>query len=164
MPYLGPPNVVLSRAAGLLLDRLDDISGVLYMRDGGQTSNESLVPESTGHIHMTVVSLPNGKVPTQEFAPRLLETEDIAILFNDSSATANMGRREGLYNDITSSRDTRVNQPKVNGKTAIWGTPARRYQLSCREWRIRKENAGIVDEDPESILWGLKQAIIDRKL
>ncbi|KAI1083105.1 retrograde regulation protein 2 [Whalleya microplaca] len=32
------------------------------------------------------------------------------------------------------------------------------------EWRIRKENAGIVDEDPESILWGLKQALIDPKL
>ncbi|ORY66004.1 major facilitator superfamily domain-containing protein [Pseudomassariella vexata] len=32
------------------------------------------------------------------------------------------------------------------------------------EWRIRKENAGIVDEDPESIWWGLKQALIDPKL
>ncbi|KAL0932862.1 major facilitator superfamily transporter [Colletotrichum truncatum] len=32
------------------------------------------------------------------------------------------------------------------------------------EWRIRKENAGIVDEDPESIFWGLKQALIDPKL
>lgn len=33
-----------------------------------------------------------------------------------------------------------------------------------QEWRIRKENAGIVDEDPESIFWGLKQALIDPKL
>lgn len=32
------------------------------------------------------------------------------------------------------------------------------------EWRIRKENAGIRDEDPESIWWGLKQALIDPKL
>ncbi|KAK9784537.1 hypothetical protein SCARD494_12792 [Seiridium cardinale] len=32
------------------------------------------------------------------------------------------------------------------------------------EWRIRKENAGIVDEDPESIWWGLKQALVDPKL
>ncbi|KUJ16002.1 MFS general substrate transporter [Mollisia scopiformis] len=32
------------------------------------------------------------------------------------------------------------------------------------EWRIRKENAGIRDEDPESILWGLKQALFDPKL
>jgi hypothetical protein len=32
------------------------------------------------------------------------------------------------------------------------------------EWRIRKENAGIRDEDSESILWGLKQALVDPKL
>ncbi|KAI8624628.1 retrograde regulation protein 2 [Xylariaceae sp. FL1651] len=32
------------------------------------------------------------------------------------------------------------------------------------ERRIRNENAGIVDEDPESIFWGLKQALIDPKL
>lgn len=35
---------------------------------------------------------------------------------------------------------------------------------NTQEWRIRKENAGIVDEDPESIWWGLKQALSDRKL
>ncbi|KAJ9137932.1 2-ketogluconate reductase [Pleurostoma richardsiae] len=40
---------------------------------------------------------------------------------------------------------------------------SRELQLFA-EWRIRKENAGIVDEDPESIWWGLKQALIDPKL
>ncbi|KAK1492159.1 hypothetical protein CCUS01_14121 [Colletotrichum cuscutae] len=40
---------------------------------------------------------------------------------------------------------------------------SREHQLYA-EWRIRKENAGIVDEDPESIFWGLKQALIDPKL
>lgn len=39
----------------------------------------------------------------------------------------------------------------------------RNHQLFA-EWRIRKENAGIKDEDPESIFWGLKQALIDPKL
>ncbi|KAF6803646.1 hypothetical protein CSOJ01_10777 [Colletotrichum sojae] len=39
----------------------------------------------------------------------------------------------------------------------------REHQLYA-EWRIRKENAGIIDEDPESIFWGLKQALIDPKL
>lgn len=39
----------------------------------------------------------------------------------------------------------------------------RDHQLFA-EWRIRKENAGIRDEDPESIWWGLKQALIDPKL
>ncbi|KAF2813010.1 MFS general substrate transporter [Mytilinidion resinicola] len=32
------------------------------------------------------------------------------------------------------------------------------------EWRIRKENAGIKDEDTESIWWGLGQALKDPKL
>lgn len=36
--------------------------------------------------------------------------------------------------------------------------------IPLQEWRIRKENAGIVDEDPESIFWGLKQALTDPKL
>lgn len=33
-----------------------------------------------------------------------------------------------------------------------------------QEWRIRKENAGIADEDVESIWWGLQQALKDPKL
>ncbi|KKY17974.1 putative allantoate permease [Phaeomoniella chlamydospora] len=32
------------------------------------------------------------------------------------------------------------------------------------EWRLRNENAGIVDEDPESLIWGVKQALVDPKL
>ncbi|ETS81701.1 hypothetical protein PFICI_06703 [Pestalotiopsis fici W106-1] len=32
------------------------------------------------------------------------------------------------------------------------------------EWRIRRENAGIADEDVESIWWGLQQALKDPKL
>ncbi|KAH8880528.1 MFS general substrate transporter [Thozetella sp. PMI_491] len=40
---------------------------------------------------------------------------------------------------------------------------SRKHQLIA-EWRIRKENAGIIDEDPESIFWGLKQALVDPKL
>ncbi|KAK8004258.1 hypothetical protein PG989_003977 [Apiospora arundinis] len=40
---------------------------------------------------------------------------------------------------------------------------SRELQLYA-EYRVRKENAGIVDEDPESIWWGLKQALIDPKL
>ncbi|KAK8136132.1 hypothetical protein PG984_004072 [Apiospora sp. TS-2023a] len=40
---------------------------------------------------------------------------------------------------------------------------SRELQLYA-EYRIRKENAGIADEDPESTWWGLKQALIDPKL
>jgi hypothetical protein len=32
------------------------------------------------------------------------------------------------------------------------------------EYRIRQENAGMSDGDPDSIWWGLKQAPIDKKL
>jgi len=35
---------------------------------------------------------------------------------------------------------------------------------SIKQWRIENENAGIPDEDPESLWWGLKQALIDPKL
>lgn len=37
-------------------------------------------------------------------------------------------------------------------------------QLHSQEWRIRKENAGIIDEDADSVWWGLKQALVDPKL
>lgn len=40
---------------------------------------------------------------------------------------------------------------------------SRRHQLVA-EWRIRRENAGIPDEDHESAWWGLKQALVDPKL
>ncbi|KAK8017783.1 hypothetical protein PG993_014109 [Apiospora rasikravindrae] len=40
---------------------------------------------------------------------------------------------------------------------------SRELQLYA-EYRVRKENAGIVDEDPESIWRGLRQAIVDPKL
>lgn len=36
--------------------------------------------------------------------------------------------------------------------------------LYVQEWRIRKENAGIVDEDIESVWWGVRQALADPKL
>ncbi|KAK8067299.1 MFS general substrate transporter [Apiospora hydei] len=40
---------------------------------------------------------------------------------------------------------------------------SRELQLYA-EYRVRKENAGIVDEDPESIWRGLRQALVDPKL
>ncbi|KAF2112229.1 retrograde regulation protein 2 [Lophiotrema nucula] len=52
--------------------------------------------------------------------------------------------------------------PDYPGQTIKKWLP-KEHQLYA-EWRIRKENAGIRDEDPESIFWGLKQALIDPKL
>ncbi|KAJ5851775.1 uncharacterized protein N7529_011160 [Penicillium soppii] len=32
------------------------------------------------------------------------------------------------------------------------------------DWRLQNENAGLVDDDPKSLIWGLKQALLDPKL
>lgn len=65
-------------------------------------------------------TLPN---PNSGICSAALPNGNLVIVFNDSQASAQMARREGLYDDITPAEDTRVNQPGVNGKTAIWGTP-----------------------------------------
>ncbi|KAI1345272.1 glycosyl hydrolase [Xylariaceae sp. FL0016] len=65
-------------------------------------------------------SLPN---PNSGICAAALPSGGLVMVFNESSASADMERREGLYDDITSASDQRVNQPEVNGKTAIWGTP-----------------------------------------
>ncbi|RDW57673.1 hypothetical protein BP5796_12474 [Coleophoma crateriformis] len=52
--------------------------------------------------------------------------------------------------------------PDYPGQSKIRWLP-QELQLMA-EWRIRKENAGIVDEDMETMWWGLKQALIDPKL
>ncbi|KAJ5689504.1 hypothetical protein N7462_003896 [Penicillium macrosclerotiorum] len=33
-----------------------------------------------------------------------------------------------------------------------------------QDWRLRNENAGLIDDDPDSTLWGVKQAFMDPKL
>ncbi|KAI4597345.1 hypothetical protein KJ359_004451 [Pestalotiopsis sp. 9143b] len=135
----------------------DDVSAVMYTKDGGKTWQESLVPESRGCVHMNIVALPaknsyvaffrsrwadniyratsedgiNWSAPAKTTLPNpnsgicsaALPNGDLVIVFNDSRAESNMARREGLYDDITPADDTRVNQPGVDGRTAIWGTP-----------------------------------------
>ncbi|GLI80746.1 hypothetical protein PoHVEF18_009103 [Penicillium ochrochloron] len=32
------------------------------------------------------------------------------------------------------------------------------------DWRLRNENAGLIDNDPDSMLWGVRQAVMDPKL
>ncbi|KAK6212793.1 hypothetical protein LQW54_004882 [Pestalotiopsis sp. IQ-011] len=54
--------------------------------------------------------------------------------------------------------------------TSLWGVLSmsqgftKTFSQLAAEWRIRRENAGIVDEDVESIWWGLQQALKDPKL
>ncbi|KAH8880521.1 glycosyl hydrolase, partial [Thozetella sp. PMI_491] len=61
--------------------------------------------------------------PNSGICAAVLGNGDLAIVFNDSCASVGMQRREGLYDDITSEDDTRSNQPQVDGRSAIWGTP-----------------------------------------
>ena len=71
-------------------------------------------------IPPTKTLLPN---PNSGIAATTLPNGDLVIVFNDLAATADMRRRLGLYDDITPAGDTRSNQPGVEGRTAIWGTP-----------------------------------------
>lgn len=42
--------------------------------------------------------------------------------------------------------------------------PAEANHDRIQDWRLRNENAGLVDDDPDSLLWGVKQALLDPKL
>lgn len=154
----------------------DDVSAVMYTKDGGKTWQESLVPESRGCVHMNIVALPtkksyvaffrsrwadniyratskdgiNWSAPAKTTLPNpnsgicsaALPNGDLVIVFNDSRAESNMARREGLYDDITPADDTRVNQPGVDGRTAIWGTPRKALTVGLSKddgvtWKYR---------------------------
>ncbi|KAH8168393.1 BNR repeat-like domain-containing protein [Sarocladium implicatum] len=71
-------------------------------------------------------TLPN---PNSGICAARLSSGSIAVVFNRSAASPDMQRREGLYDDITPESDKRVNQPPVNGKSAIWGTPRKTLTL-----------------------------------
>ncbi|KAH8682894.1 glycosyl hydrolase BNR repeat-containing protein [Tricladium varicosporioides] len=65
--------------------------------------------------------LPN---PNAGIGATILKSGRVALLYNNSSGKGIKERREGLYDDITSSDDTRKNQqPKHGGRVAIWGAP-----------------------------------------
>ncbi|KAF3004560.1 hypothetical protein E8E14_003821 [Neopestalotiopsis sp. 37M] len=154
----------------------DDVSAVMYTKDGGKTWAESVVPDSRGCVHMNIVALPtkksyvaffrsrwadniyratsehgiNWSAPAKTTLPNpnsgictaALPNGDLVIVFNDSRAESNMARREGLYDDITPADDTRVNQPGVGGKAAIWGTPRKALSVGLSKddgvtWKYR---------------------------
>lgn len=64
--------------------------------------------------------LPN---PNSGIAAARLPSGSIALVFNRSSSSPELAKREGLYDDITSEDDKRKNQAAIHGKAAIWGTP-----------------------------------------
>lgn len=71
----------------------------------------------------------------------------LVIVFNDSSATEGMKKREGLYDDIDGDGAKLRKQPAVNGKEAIWGAPRSNLCLGLSEdqgmtWKYNLLEAG----------------------
>lgn len=92
-------------------------------------------------------SLPN---PNSGIGAAALPNGDIVMIFNDSRASPEMQKREGLYDDIAPAEDTRRNQPGVGNKVAIWGTPRKalsvavsRDQGKTWKWKVLEDGDGF---------------------
>lgn len=53
----------------------------------------------------------------------VLPSGRIVLVYNHSSKNDALGRRDGLYDDISDGTDTRPNQASKHGKEAFWGAP-----------------------------------------
>ncbi|KAJ5997925.1 hypothetical protein N7522_009585 [Penicillium canescens] len=53
----------------------------------------------------------------------VLPSGRVVLVYNHSSKQDALGRRNGLYDDISDGTDTRANQATKHGKEAFWGAP-----------------------------------------
>lgn len=53
----------------------------------------------------------------------VLPSGRVMLVYNHSSKADALGRRDGLYDDISDGSDTRTNQASKHGKEAFWGAP-----------------------------------------
>ncbi|KAJ5359213.1 uncharacterized protein N7496_011626 [Penicillium cataractarum] len=53
----------------------------------------------------------------------VLPSGRVVLVYNHSSKKDAVGRRDGLYDDISDESDTRTNQKNKHGKEAFWGAP-----------------------------------------
>ncbi|KAJ6078513.1 hypothetical protein N7467_008266 [Penicillium canescens] len=53
----------------------------------------------------------------------VLPSGRVVLVYNHSSKQDALGRRNGLYDDISDGSDTRANQATKHGKEAFWGAP-----------------------------------------
>ena len=53
----------------------------------------------------------------------VLPSGRVVLVYNHSSKADALGRRDGLYDDISDGTDTRANQASKHGKEAFWGAP-----------------------------------------
>lgn len=74
-------------------------------------------------------TLPN---PNSGICFDVLPDGRIIIVFNDSNFQSGQAKREGLYDDIISEDDKRVNQP-TQAKEAIWGVPRKTLTVGISE-------------------------------
>ncbi|KAL8419302.1 hypothetical protein RB594_002500 [Gaeumannomyces avenae] len=66
----------------------------------------------------------------------------LALVYNDSRATPDTARREGLYDDLETGEPKLSKQAVTDGKPAIWGTPRNRLTLATsddggRTWKTQ---------------------------
>ncbi|KAF2475969.1 neuraminidase [Lindgomyces ingoldianus] len=90
-------------------------------------------------------SLPN---PNSGICCDVLSSGHFILVYNDSSYQSGQAKREGLYDDITPTDDTRANQPTVDGigkKEAIWGVPRKALTVAVSRgagggggWGVKK--------------------------
>lgn len=97
---------------------------------------------STDGINWTAPTRTTLRNPNSSIAAVTLPNGDITLVFNDTQATSQMERRQGLYDDITPLEDARQNQPSVEGKVAVWGTPRRALSVGLssdggQTWKYR---------------------------
>lgn len=80
----------------------------------------SISPNGLDWTEPQVTALPN---PNAGISFDVLPSGRVILVYNHSSKKDAMGRRDGLYDDISDGTDTRANQATKHGKEAFWGAP-----------------------------------------
>lgn len=91
-------------------------------------------------------TLPN---PNAGICFDVLPSGRVVLVYNHSSKADALGRRDGLYDDISDGSDTRTNQTSKHGKEAFWGAPRAPLCVSWSDddgatwnWRTLEEGDG----------------------
>lgn len=90
--------------------------------------------------------LPN---PNSGIGFDVLPSGRVVLVYNHSSKEDALGRRDGLYDDISDGTDTRANQATKHGKEAFWGSPRAPLNVAWSDddgqtwkWKVLEEGDG----------------------
>ncbi|KAJ5259361.1 hypothetical protein N7478_012342 [Penicillium angulare] len=77
----------------------------------------------------------------------VLPSGRVVLVYNHSSKEDAIGRRDGLYDDISDGTDTRRNQVNKHGKEAFWGAPRAPLSVAWSDdngetWKWKKLEEG----------------------